>query len=584
MSGAQLSTNGCWTCKLRKKKCDKAFPTCEECNRLYIDCHHDAEKPNWMDGGTRQEGMTKRIRNQIRDNSHLRPVRGSGALHGGTSIPGPGSSTSFRAPHEVTNSINPCNPLDCTPDQGIASRLEAATRLSERVSHSTVTPSRPGIESADTVLAMFYLDRLLPFLFPFYNPSDAEGGKSWVLELMSSSSEVHHAILCQSTYFFALDRGTTSHDAVWEAVFARSKNAFAALVASLQATEPSPRNMVLAITSILQLQRFEIAIGNWTNWTAHLNAATALFRQLLSLSSSYNDSERNFSYGAAINALGPTLWVSSPEAIEVQSAEQAAFKFSSALLIFSDIIASTVSHCAPQLLDYHKSLLVDLTSREGRRPLVDLQPITGCKNDVLLAIGEIAALDAWKQECKRAGNLDITEVADRAARIKQSLQHHLTALEEDTQHVDGTSSSFLYTFAQYHFQWTYATTQQSSVIARVWGHAALLYLFVVVSGWQPASTDVRHHIGCIVEILRYRLSHPALLRLVAWPFCVAGCLAQPEMEDHFRSLFSLLQPPAFFETMRRALDIMEEVWHNREDIDRDIAACLKHRNDLILLV
>lgn len=58
------STTGCWTCRLRRKKCDEDKPICQRCKKLQLDCAGYGEKPSWMDGGVqeklRAEQMKKR--------------------------------------------------------------------------------------------------------------------------------------------------------------------------------------------------------------------------------------------------------------------------------------------------------------------------------------------------------------------------------------------------------------------------------------------------------------------------------------------------------------------------------------------
>ena len=128
---------------------------------------------------------------------------------------------------------------------------------------------------------------------------------------------------------------------------------------------------------------------------------------------------------------------------------------------------------------------------------------------------------------------------------------------------------------------------QSSLVTRVWNHAALLYLHLVVSGWQPASNDVRHHVSQIIDLITNQISPPALLRTMVWPFCIAGCLAEPTHEAHLRETVATLQPPSIFGTLRKALEIMEEVWHNRDTVDteyRDFATCFRSQGHLVLLV
>lgn len=49
----------------------------------------------------------------------------------------------------------------------------------------------------------------------------------------------------------------------------------------------------------------------------------------------------------------------------------------------------------------------------------------------------------------------------------------------------------------------YSTTDHHSLTTatRIWAHAAQLYLFVVLSGWQPASADVQRNLDAILTLL-----------------------------------------------------------------------------------
>ena len=42
------STKGCWSCRLRKKKCDERHPVCVACASLNITCYGYGQKPGWM--------------------------------------------------------------------------------------------------------------------------------------------------------------------------------------------------------------------------------------------------------------------------------------------------------------------------------------------------------------------------------------------------------------------------------------------------------------------------------------------------------------------------------------------------------
>lgn len=56
---ASRSTHGCWTCRLRKKKCDENHPACFRCTSLHITCDGYGPRPYWMDRGHLQREQAR---------------------------------------------------------------------------------------------------------------------------------------------------------------------------------------------------------------------------------------------------------------------------------------------------------------------------------------------------------------------------------------------------------------------------------------------------------------------------------------------------------------------------------------------
>ncbi|KAI0520852.1 fungal-specific transcription factor domain-containing protein [Xylaria bambusicola] len=56
------SQNGCWTCKLRRKKCDEHQPICKTCEVLRISCEGYGPKPIWMDRGPLEKETAERVK------------------------------------------------------------------------------------------------------------------------------------------------------------------------------------------------------------------------------------------------------------------------------------------------------------------------------------------------------------------------------------------------------------------------------------------------------------------------------------------------------------------------------------------
>jgi hypothetical protein len=69
MSGPLRSKQGCWTCKLRKKKCDEGRPHCSTCHLLSINCYGYGPKPDWMDNGERERTVANGIKETIKHTS-----------------------------------------------------------------------------------------------------------------------------------------------------------------------------------------------------------------------------------------------------------------------------------------------------------------------------------------------------------------------------------------------------------------------------------------------------------------------------------------------------------------------------------
>jgi hypothetical protein len=523
-----------------------------------------------MDGGFKQAEMSEQIKREIKVKARRRRGEPMYQISSELTITPPNLPGVLADPILDLCEAAKANHTDTMESSSQESMLWLQQALQQEHHGRDAHESR-AFEGSDAVLSLFYLEKVLPFLFPFYNPSLLQGGKAWILEMIMRRPAVRHAILCQSSYF-SLTCGTAIGDANWEEVLTQAKSSFWTLRESLQMIDDldTGGNLSCAVrvmASIMQVHRFEIIILSFENWQIHLDAVVGLFKQLLDSDSSFD---------ATMNRLGPPVFLPVQNA-RLPNAEQAAFCFSSTLVIWDDIIASTTLQKQPRLYKHHRSLLCN--DIDGVDPPVNFETVFGVQNWALLQIGEIAALDAWKMECKRGGNLDVMKLAHRATTIKESLIDHLTELENKP---TTEMISSLDNFAPSDLR-----PSHRSLITRIWAHAALLYLFIVTSGWQPASDDVLYHVSRIVELLSYRITPPAMLRTVVWPFCVAGCLAEPAQEIQFRQMIQGLKPPHLFGKMFKAFEIIENAWKNRNTGDiatRDLAVCFRSLEDPVLLV
>lgn len=69
MSGSLRSKQGCWTCRLRKKKCDEGRPCCSTCESLSITCYGFGRKPDWMDNGEEERAVVDSLKQIVKHTS-----------------------------------------------------------------------------------------------------------------------------------------------------------------------------------------------------------------------------------------------------------------------------------------------------------------------------------------------------------------------------------------------------------------------------------------------------------------------------------------------------------------------------------
>ncbi|KAF2149196.1 hypothetical protein K461DRAFT_270824 [Myriangium duriaei CBS 260.36] len=492
--------------------------------------------------------------------------------------------------------INNSASKDVAPPQAVdlqqATVAEGDANLALDVVHHDVpasmqcngdAPSVITFGRSEAVLFMFYVEKLLPFLFPFYRPSLLEGGKAWILEMMLRRPVIRQVVLCQSLYF-SLPRGTTTSTAAWKQLLTQTQDAVTVLRNALQMMQGSHvaqhlHGAVRIMSSILQLQRFEVAVLSFDNWPTHLNAALELFKQLLDAACDSPSGDSRSRFNAVMRRLGPSSEQSPMDSL-LPTSEQAALPFSASILLFDDIIASTVLREQPRLYDYHRSLL---EGEESSEAVVNLEAVIGVKNEVMLAIGEISALDAWKQQGSTSGSLDILELTRRAIIISNSVRSAIknSSLEDGAVELN----SPLDVFEPYTCPLSEIPADLGILVTQVWAHGALIYLTLVVTGWQPDNADLRSHVDQVVKLLS-DMTPPALLRTMIWPFCVAGCLAEPCQGSEFRAIVQKLNRDVCG-TAYKALGIMEHVWQSRHNGDgetRDLAMCFRSHGDLPLLV
>jgi hypothetical protein len=160
------ATSGCWTCRIRHRKCDETRPVCQECDTRGITCHGYGQKPQWMhdDVQLRKElaSLKKAVKDNFRRVKKLHAKRNSDDEH------------YSRETSQDDHVVSIKDPVVSTASDQVVSQ-EASYRESE--------------------LAAYYLDYLFPFLYPYYKCDPLSGGRGWLFWLLSHNPPLRKAAL-----------------------------------------------------------------------------------------------------------------------------------------------------------------------------------------------------------------------------------------------------------------------------------------------------------------------------------------------------------------------------------------------------
>ncbi|KAF1357579.1 hypothetical protein EJ07DRAFT_128325, partial [Lizonia empirigonia] len=456
-ANATRNINGCWTCKVRRKRCDQSLSVCATCTDLGIQCCYGKDKPTWMDGGEVQNSMAKQLTREIKRNAKLRRVR---AKIQSTSRDLEDNFHQEDGANRCYLTPNPGNDAGESQDQGsnapscasLAPILTPPDSVSLRNSptvsstfttrqDSEVTPiahtahddtsTQKDFESS---LLMSYLDYAFPVLFPFYRPSVPEGGRSWLLTIALQHPAFYHNIFGLAAYFYCAEPVAPGpeHDAcVVKAQTELQKQ----MEKAVQGVQDSLRDVnergvqhalshsIRLLGNIVQLVNFEVAFASSDNWQMHLSAAADLFDQTLE---HHGKGHREISM---ISNLLEKLRCNVPSNCSVWSAEQAAFRFFAATFLYQDIIASTTLERAARLFNRYINLLYD-PGRLAVPDLLNLEEFIGCQTWVLVAIAEISCLDERKMNSTRQGNFDIMVLVKDAHVVQERLNNGIRRLDD----------------------------------------------------------------------------------------------------------------------------------------------------------
>jgi hypothetical protein len=594
------SSETCWTCRIRKKRCDRKQPACSACHSLDITCYAGNSRPRWADDALEREKVADQIKAQVKEKSERRREKSYVKVMplGRARKPeDTGKTTAHRGTHrhsqreESSPNAKAQEQADAVPTcEGCANNGAPSSIERNRPQTSSSNPGLLGIfEDIDFDLEITFLDYAFPFLFPFYRPSLFEGGRGWLLTTLRKSMPLFHTAMGFSTYFFTLamtDLANEGHDTCRTIVEGKlTSHVDTAIKAMRQGIEelgsaqkpPSIFDRAHLMEGVVQLLVFETNIAGSREWGIHLNAAVSLFKEIFEMPNDQDSSRPDLQ--SVLAMMQRSGWSTVTMKHRLWNPDQGAFLFHVAFLAFADIISATIRGTSPILQDYHLLLINGNPDAENARQRLDLEDFVGCQSRILLMIADIAAL----VEGKKQGRVSRNILSIEGNRIAEILQGSIANLRANMGKPVSSTNCF---FQTYHNPEAPAQSENVTSYSLIWAHAAVLYLFVTTSGWQDKHAIVQENVTSALQLLD-GCSSPAVLRSLTWPFCVIGCLASPDQEATLRRFVSRMGPLSSFGTLYEALRIMERVWSTREERDVenwDFSYCFRILGSMPLLI
>jgi hypothetical protein len=193
--------------------------------------------------------------------------------------------------------------------------------------------------------------------------------------------------------------------------------------------------------------------------------------------------------------------------------DEVTLKFIMGIYTWFDITSCVAVGSSPFLAQHYERLL------GGVNPPLRMEKYIGIQNWVMIFIGKIASLDAWKRTSQSSGTLSIIELVKKVTQLETELKQALDDFSKDCE-----NSATLEQAARRTLPHLAPLSVYSNYLTEVYASSALTYLHVVVSGPYPDLPDIRETVCKTMEMIK-KLPNPAVPRCMWWPLLITGGMA-----------------------------------------------------------
>lgn len=435
-------------------------------------------------------------------------------------------------------------------------------------------------EETENFLITLYLDTVFPLLFPQYKPTTLSGGRSWISALLKNNKAVYHSALSTSAYCFTLMLAkdathtlrTPCEQHVWDTLDKHMEMSIRAINKDmdqyhLQGSCSDIFSKLHVLEGVVQYLIFATAMPQGADWKIHLSAALTLLNEILQ---SHGTSNGTFSLENVIQTMDKlSIFVGTDLGFRVWNSDQAAFQFYASFLLYADVIASIQLGRPLQLRCHHQTLIASpeatIGSDGSSQLLLGLETYIGCHGWVLTALSEISEMETEKRYFQSKEKCLFEELMRKGHVLRRKLQVRMNEIDANIQPDCHTMQLVSMGSDDQNGK---LQAQKVVLITKIWLHAAIIYISVVLDGWEPHSLYIHENVSLILGILDI-FSSELSIRSVMFPFCIAGFLAMREQEGTFRRFSSTLDSLQALGPAKRALRLIEQVWELRDELDEN---------------
>ncbi|KAG0706747.1 fungal-specific transcription factor domain-containing protein [Suillus ampliporus] len=602
--GVSIGRGGCWTCRLRRKKCDEQREgnSCHTCKRLRIDCLGWGNKrPEWMRDKKAVEDYKAGIKAQltraglIRGQPKSSILQASAAASTSTSAPSASAfaSRQFQGSASASGSSRISTYVDPLGDPTVfGSTLNSPQSLPVPLYMSDGSFQRSNHNSPFSP-AVSLPSHPSPMMEMQFNPDFDTAAQNLYNTPMSSILD--DGLQMQHIFYY--------FEHIRKLQYAFAGNSVANITYSLVLQHPQgPVTNAISALASLHFSLIRIAHGleapnptleNSPAIRFYDNAHQQIYRHKQTMLSESDANAAIHMLSFSLVSGGVTDWrpmldiasewlvrtgittSDNPKLMMIKMNE--ASRLALKATMWYDIMSTLTLQTTPKHLSFYRRLFrggsgywAFTQQGVGDESILRMDSLTGCPDEVLLGIAEISTLSCWKMQELRKGSLSMRELIRRGDVIERHLRTQTeTALSVEADqtllHPDLSSTAELGNAQNSPTGQARASLPADDtrrLVADVFREAAILYLHTVLSDPNPGVPEIVNSVDVMVQLLS-QLPVSNIDRCLVFPICLAGCLTDDPIKREFLKARLEGQHDGFGNTSQ-TLRIMETAWQRRD--------------------